>query len=168
MDTLPIITEIIDWRTLNILVEQGRIMEIDRTPEARERYYKYKLEVESRGIDYSDFIFTEKLRFDGINKDKSYVLTINEFPYHITNDIIHLIIWCREQCNDTFERAVNRIKMDVIELLDKSTSNILVVENPPDKKSVKKIPHRHIFIKVNIMERENLFKCLQNTEYFID
>lgn len=89
---------------------------------------------------FSDF--EEKIK----NKitDKGYIITENDYPYNVSSDVLHYIIWC------------NKNPSEIKKILDTKYRKYVFFRNLYKYKSIKRIEHYHIFIKksnVNLIVR---------------
>ena len=69
--------------------------------------------------------------------DKGYTITENNYPYNVSDNILHYIIWC------------NKNPYEIQKILDKKYKNYVFFRNMYKYKSVKRIEHYHIFIRIN-------------------
>jgi hypothetical protein len=67
--------------------------------------------------------------------DEDYIITENNYPYNISDDILHYIIWC------------NKNPYEIKKILDKKYKSYVFFRNIYKHKSIKNIEHYHIFIK---------------------
>ena len=69
-------------------------------------------------------------------KKNGYIITENDFPYNLNNNVKHYIIWTN---NDIFK---------IKKILNKRFNNYIFFRNLIENKSIKDIEHYHIFIEI--------------------
>ena len=75
--------------------------------------------------------------------DKNYALVPNRFPYHTDKNVLHYILWFRPE----FKIIPQEIQSTVHRLFP--GKRYVAFINHPEVQSVPKVPHYHVFIKVD-------------------
>jgi hypothetical protein len=112
-----------------------------RTTNTENKYKAHKDELNKLGISINEYI-SNKLLFTSNDK---IIITINDFPYDLNNDIKHLLCWINPNIkigyNDVKEYVCNKMKYyDFNEYC-------IMFKNLPQNCSIDGIEHYHLFIK---------------------
>ena len=87
--------------------------------------------------DYDKHKLSENnLRAKLFKRGEVWVMTKNNFPYYFIDDTQHYVIWFRDNIN-----------YKLIEFLLRDYDDIVYFENHQNIKSIRSIPHVHIFLK---------------------
>ena len=80
-----------------------------------------------------DFISTMKKRI----QEGTYYFTLNDFPYHTSDDIEHWVCWYGK----------NKEPKEIIEDIEKKNNVITYWKNHSNNMSIQEINHIHVFIQ---------------------
>src|SRR5690606_16931755 len=101
------------WKDLQLLIETDQISELGRSPVEEESYQQWKMEQAKIWKSMKDLILVEKFQYSrqldnqtrqfyAVLHNKSYKenhqqniynYSLNNFPYHIAEDLTHYILW---------------------------------------------------------------------------
>lgn len=90
--------------------------------------------------EYNDFLknnpsHSESLREELFKDQQKWVITPNRFPYHFVDGTEHFLVWFRGDIN-----------WDLLDFLFRD-EEVVMFENSVKNKSIKNIPHIHVFKK---------------------
>jgi hypothetical protein len=103
----------------------------ERSPDVQESYDDHRRYLTKNNIDINDHIKKHVLQ------DNEYVLARNPYYYDVEDNISHNLLWSKHNLE------LNKIK----EILDKLiTIDYIIFENIIHQKTVKHIPHYHVFV----------------------
>jgi len=126
------------WDFIKQFHNNSPLINIKRKKEIEEKYLLHKKKLKEKNINIEDYL--NNLLF---KNDFKYVITNNDFPYNIEEDVQHKILWINPKYNDLFDdKLINKII--TMRMKDK---NYIYFENIETNKSIKTIKHYHIFIK---------------------
>ena len=123
-----------DWKTLNAFDFSKKIY---RKPEVQK---KYEGEM-NKYLNYEKYILNKFLN------NKLYNLQPNTYPYDLQPNIKHCVLWLNPIINKDI-----LYKKKFIEGILKSyipNKEFIFYMNSQKNKSIKQIPHYHVFIKMN-------------------
>ena len=123
-----------DWDTL--LNHDYKKIRMIREPHIEELYQKNK----SKYINYDDNILNSYL------SNKLYNLQPNKYPYHLSNNIKHCVLWL----NPMLKSEYIYDKKNIYNILKKEIKNkeFYFYMNSPNIRSVRIIPYYQVFIKL--------------------
>lgn len=76
------------------------------------------------------------------------VITPNAFPYNVSKDIVHLVLWSR----DPQDLPIKEVKAIVSSTLGIKKKEFLAYENPKELKSVPNVRHWQVFVKAKALD----------------
>ena len=123
---------------------------LERSPEVQRKYLTHGLNLKQRGISVSHYLKSKF--FPGENNDTPYLIVPNTYPYNMEDGIHHFLIWFNPDTEfrfwiQDFQKvreiiadycAQGNIEMD---------TECVYFQNLESMRSVKAIPHIHIFWK---------------------
>lgn len=74
---------------------------------------------------------------------REYLLTINNFPYHLNDGIEHMLLWFHE------DHDMSEVKSIACRELNTDATNVVVCCNAPNLKTIPEIVHYHVFVRKN-------------------
>lgn len=113
-------------------MEWKDILPFHRNPPDNQLYRSYEVQTQYENDRLSEKELKKKLFKNG----GIWILTKNKYPYHFTDNTEHYVIWFKYQINYT-----------LIDFLLRDYDNVVYFENKTQNKSIKTIPHVHIFLK---------------------
>lgn len=166
----------LDWKTVRKYVYGGEIEKLNRSEKMSDAYQLWSNTIKKSYGSVSKYIFNEKLKFNSKNANKQFILTENNFPYNLSKDVKHLILWANPR---NIPKDIKNSRGEVpsyyfcymADQLAKelhgssrgtdSSNFVIIFENPQHKKSIKTIPHYHIFVRnvtLSQLKRLNFFQ----------
>ena len=105
---------------------------LSRTTEIYDKYMNY-LQNLKPGFDMYRHIF-------GTNNNSKWVITLNDFPYNVTPDIIHYVLWLphANYSNEHIDLIINNA-------FNKYETKVWFI-NIPQYRSINSIYHAHVFV----------------------
>tara|TARA_Y100000114_G_C11676822_1_gene286625 strand:- start:337 stop:681 length:345 start_codon:yes stop_codon:yes gene_type:complete len=113
-------------------MEWKDILPFHKNPPNNQLYRRYDIQ---RAYE-KDKLTENQLRKKLFYRDEVWVITKNKFPYHFVDDTQHYVIWFK-----------NEINYNLIEFLLRDYEDVVYFENKSENKSIKSIPHVHIFLR---------------------
>lgn len=120
-----------DLDIIKYYIQNKMYYKLIRTPEVQQKYMEH---IKSLDIDINANIKEKYL------KHKRYALTENAFPYNVKEGIKHYIFWYLD--NLDIETVIIILKNEF------ELNNFYIFENTIEYKTVKNIPHYHVFFCV--------------------
>ena len=144
--------EQLNWEEINKLVDEERFEDFVRSKESSSNYGKNKIIIKNTYGSIKDMILIKTLNYDSIKKEDNklyaekkedsykYHLIYNDFPYSITDDVLHLVLWSDE--NLTIEEGEK--------ILNKKLKGLKYIfyRNPEYLRSVPAVFHFQVFVKL--------------------
>lgn len=124
--------------TLNYLLKSN--IKLYRSYETETEYLKYLAKLFQNEIDINDYMMN-KLNFTG-KSQSTYELLENNFPYYLEPGMKHYVLWLNPSLNEEEQETI----IDQIPVFEFGQDKFAIKENTIENKSVKKIPHVHIFV----------------------
>lgn len=125
-------------------------MNIKRSPEVAKKYRDHSLQLKKKNCSVLQHL--RQKFFPNGDKDLKFIITQNQFPYHMEAGINHYLIWFNpdlESCH--WIRSFQKVKEIVEEFCRQQNINqdadCIFFQNLECMRSVKAIPHIHIFWK---------------------
>ena len=110
---------------------------IKRKKEIEEKYVLHKKKLKDKNINIEDYL--DNLLFKNNFK---YIITKNDFPYNLENNIEHKLLWINPNYINLFnDKLIN----EIINMRMRGKTYVYF-ENIDNNKSIKSIRHYHIFI----------------------
>ena len=125
---------------------------LERSVEMQNKYTTHNRNLKKRGISVSKYLRTQ-LFPDG-DKDTPYIITTNTFPYNLESGIRHSLIWFNPDLESRNWIQNSSLVQEIIgdycarENICRNTCCVYF-QNLESMRSVKAIPHIHIFWKKN-------------------
>lgn len=113
-------------------MEWKDILPFHKNPPRNQLYRRQDIQREYEKNTLSE----NKLRKKLFRRDEVWVITKNKYPYHFVDSTQHYVIWFREKIN-----------YKLIEFLLRDNYEVVYFENRSSNKSIKSIPHVHIFLR---------------------
>jgi hypothetical protein len=144
------LTDRTSWESLSNIIKSNELHLLGRDNEGERKYQEWSLNVKEKYQSISDVVYHNifNCEFD-IHSEKKIalkhtkrfdvVLRKNDFPYHLTDDISHYLLW-----------SCWILSLEDVEIIiQKKLPNkeFMYFVNPPHLQSIKDIWHAHIFIK---------------------
>ena len=104
-----------------------------RKSDVEETYNKHKHELQSNNIGIAEYV--SKTYLCGKNTN----IVSNEFPYDITDDIGHYVLWSRE--------PLDAAQIHTFLMVNMYTSEFVWFENPIQYKSIPEVWHCHVMCR---------------------
>jgi len=140
-----------DWNSIKKLHLKPPSFQIKRIGKNQKAYDRQNTKIKSLGISGSDYIKRVYLQ------DKKYVLTLNKFPYHISQFIEHWCIWWSSKYyigsnlhSIYYQSVINRILEKYFGYDMIAGKDYIYFENEMKNRSIPGIRHIHIFINKEI------------------
>ena len=131
------------WSDLKQYDCKTPLLKLTRVPIIQAQYEQHKLDVKEQGLTL------EKIVEANVLKDRNRSLVPNSYPYDIQPNIKHMILWMRPGYEQTVQ--------DTKRILEKRLgTDVIVFNNNEENKSIKGMPHYHVFIQ------ESTFFCGEN------
>lgn len=131
----------LSWDELTEVLGKGDGGANLRSAETEKKYAEYKNWLKSRGMTVEEHILA-RLRATTDFPTKKYAILRNDFPYNISPEISHFIIWLSEELGKSAEnRAADFIPAEYLA----DGANWAIHVNSAKNKSVG-LPHAHLFI----------------------
>ena len=118
-----------DWKCISKYHMNPPDIKLKRNEKVLEDYEKYLKTNKNYDISLKQCLF---------KNNEPYVLTPNKFPYEFKDGTVHYLLW--------FNPDIGNNKVDYTKILE-FFKDFVCFENLDMNKSVKSIPHVHIFIK---------------------
>lgn len=110
---------------------------IKRKKEIEEKYVLHKKKLKDKNINIEDYL--DNLLFKNNFK---YIITKNDFPYNLENNIEHKLLWINPNYINLFnDKLIN----EIINMRMRGKTYVYF-ENIDNNKSIKSIRHYHIFV----------------------
>jgi hypothetical protein len=147
----------LQWNDLIEWLQNGQKTLLWRDEQCAQRYIEHQKLVSKNYRSINDFIRIHYLKWDididktsqkriaipGLKSIKEPLLTPNDFPYYLVNNIQHWLIWC-----DPKPKEIEKI---IEEILNKNFPyekfERLSFINPPRLRSVSDVFHAHVFTR---------------------
>ena len=113
------------------------ITAIGRDSDVESKYSQFKKNLKSKNIKVSDYLYNEYFK----DTNKRYLIKPNNFPYSLSQNISHLLLWINPKATLTNNEIIAIIKNNF------QNREIVYFENITENKSIKEIRHIHILIK---------------------
>lgn len=133
------------WITLKYIIKNRLFDELNRTDFQNNRYKIHRFLLKKKNIKIKDYIIKKYLN------DISFSLTSNDFPYNISNNILHILFWINNNSliKDIYSKDIySLIKKEIFKKYKKNYP-FLYFENPNNLKSIPEIKHYHIFLNIS-------------------
>ena len=119
----------ITFEELKMMIDENHISKIQlkRKPEIMDQYEIFRKTLDLN--TFNQYIFGDK---------KDYIIRRNDFPYDISQNISHSILWLKDESLNIKELLINNNF-----ILD---DNLIWFRNSPENRSIKDIVHYHIFV----------------------
>jgi hypothetical protein len=147
----------LQWNDLLKWLENGQKTLLWRDKQCAQRYIEHQKFVSKEYRSINDFIRIKYLKWNididkstqkriaipGLKSIKEPLLTLNEFPYYLVNNIQHWLIWYDPKPNE-YEKLIEQIlnKNFPCEKFDR-----IYFVNPPRLRSVSDVFHAHVFTR---------------------
>lgn len=82
-----------------------------------------------------------------LKNNNEYVLILNDFPYNISDDILHYVLWIKNDNDHDFKFIQNKIVKLSRKLQLMYNYEFVFSYNIKENKSIQDIVHWHVFIK---------------------
>jgi hypothetical protein len=128
------------WKTLKHIINNNLLDKLNRTEFQMNRYKIHKFLLKKQNIKIKDFIIKKYLN------NISFSLTPNDFPYNISNTILHLLFWINDKA---LVKDIYFLIKEEIFIKYKRNYPFIYFENPNNLKSIPDIKHYHIFINIS-------------------
>lgn len=128
------------WKTLKHIINNNLLDKLNRTEFQMNRYKIHKFLLKKQNIKIKDFIIKKYLN------NISFSLTSNDFPYNISNTILHLLFWINDK---SLIKDISFLIKEEIFIKYKINYPFIYFENPNNLKSIPEIKHYHIFINIS-------------------
>jgi len=140
-----------DWNQLKTIVDSiakhslnphvsslNAIYQLQRTLQVTASYHKHKIELAKRGITVEQHI-----RDTYFSRHQSVVVCKNSYPYHLKPSIEHWLVWCNPNVltEAEFLKSIPTLMKSYFQ-----NCKTLWFQNPPEWRSVKSVPHVHVFV----------------------
>jgi len=153
-----------DWKSVKKILKKKEYTKFSRTPEVAaayearaakylERYATIGDELQVRffgaleAVDASGKVVATPAAANPI----ALVLSPNAFPYNLSKDIEHYVLWSREPTTLEPGNRVKQVQAVICSTLGIKKSDFLAYENPHELKSVPNIRHWQIFVKAKAL-----------------
>ena len=145
----------ISWDELTQIISSGHLELLTRSPSDLKEYHTWKQETVKTHGSIERYILTQRLRWDSLdpvskipfNDPHDYKVLVNDFPYAVTPDIQHLVIWLKTP----LPRTGDTITLDARDRIQKFVDGLGGTSqwflNPPTLKSIEGLEHFHVMIK---------------------
>jgi hypothetical protein len=115
-----------------------------REPEIENEYLLFK-----KNNKMSDHILNNVLQINkNDDENKKLYLTINKYPYHVENNVIHFIIWDLQLDGRDLKKNKLKYKKFANKLFNPKYFDIIIRINNVEHQSIREIKHCHLFIKL--------------------
>ncbi len=105
-----------------------------------EKYENHKKFLKNKNINLDNYIINKYL------SDKCYYITKNEYPYNITDDMLHYVLWIHPNyINKINDKEVSKIIINKMNELD--YDEYFCFENHIKAKSILGVPHYQVFYR---------------------
>ena len=136
----------ISWNQLLVLAHVTDQTALPRSPETYQGYQQWKSLIKKRlKVCPSNYLYNCYLNFKSTTL--RHLATVNNFPYNLNDNIHHFVIWSdqRKFKNDKipswhYDYLTEQMQKIV------GAKHAFWIENPENLKSVKTIPHVHVFV----------------------
>ena len=131
--------ENITWEQLEKYNLIGPDVPLKRKKEVSEAYNKYMSLLEENGMSINKYVIG--VWFSDPNYEKKFIITKNQFPYNLEDNIIHLLVW------------INPLDIpsqdEILEYIESKKIPFVIFKNPPIayRSSITMAIHYHLFIK---------------------
>jgi len=129
---------LINWIKLKNILEKKTYNEFIRNDFNINRYKIHKFLLKQKNILLQNYVNDKYL------KSKYYNLVQNSFPYNLEKNILHLVLWINK---DVIINVEEIIKLE-LKKINKENHIFLFFENPKHFRSIKKIKHFQVFVKL--------------------
>jgi hypothetical protein len=130
----------IDWIQLQEIISGSGDICIKRSLDKESKYRQFQIEVLEKYESLKSFILCNKII---PSVGQSFYLTSNDFPYNLTSDISHFIIWNTSEEKPTLDMY----KKFASECIDYDTYHCLFLVNADIHQTIPDIFHCHVFLK---------------------
>jgi len=107
-----------------------------RTPHVQDLYDRHKEYLKMQKMNMADYIKNKYLK-----NRCTWVIVRNSFPYAVTKDIIHKILWYTQSLSQ------EQISQIIQRHAEWEQSDVIYFENREYLKSIPQVKHVHIFLK---------------------
>ena len=141
-----------NWEDVKEIVESEQYDIFYRNQESTNNYEKTKTEISNKYESMKDMILINFLNYNSKLTDNNKLVSFkdidslrtniikNNFPYHVEDNISHLVLWSREDLTD------NQIK-NILERKYKNQEYIYF-RNPAHIRSIPSVFHIQVFLKL--------------------
>ena len=143
--------KMLSWNLLKTFSYQNppRIT-LGRSDEVNQAYIKHRMMLERQEIDVSTYLIGKYFMNDDEYNGKEYVFDKNMFPYLCEEGIEHNVLWIHNSISidENFIQNIEEIICrKYFENKDDMNENCVFFRNIEQLRSVKGLPHIHIFIR---------------------
>lgn len=123
---------------------------LERSPEVNRNYLNHGLNLKKKGTSVSCYLKTQF--FPNGSKDVPYLIVSNNYPYNMENGIQHFLLWFNPDTEFRFWiQDFQKVKKIIADYCAQGNiemeTKCVYFQNLENMRSVKAIPHIHIFWK---------------------
>ena len=135
---------LITWEFLKNYNNSVSLPEDTRTKKVQKSYEKHLKKLKKNNIDVNKYLI-DRLFVNNLD----YIITINQYPYNLTSDIKHYILWINPKNNKKYSTDdLDKIIKDYMLSLDEHKfTEYIFFQNHIESRSVFHILHYQIFYK---------------------
>ena len=125
-------------------MEYGDLLEIQGNDHICKVPMSRSLDIEKEYLIFRKTFNLEEFK-KKLFKDKTveWVFYLNDFPYNVSKELKHIILWFNESSNNLDQNLKNAEKI----IKNYFDDNVIWFTNVPEYSSIKQLFHVHIFIK---------------------
>jgi predicted AlkP superfamily phosphohydrolase/phosphomutase len=129
------------WKEIGDTIQTGE--NLFRETKIELEYIDHIKDLKNKNLSITDYL-TDKF-FSKENKDKPYIITLNQYPYCISENIYHYLVWMNP--NKVINNFNTHSEEDIKDMCKSVFGEIYFRQSPVQFRSVKSIVHYHVFSK---------------------
>jgi hypothetical protein len=133
-----------EWEALEQFHLNPPTAQLPRKDEVQQSYMQHKSRVEASGRKMADVLKDRTFPTD--SPTNPFVILPNDFPYHVSSEIAHWLIWIFPRYfTEKGQEEINK-ELDAL-LREKGLKKFIFFKNLSSNSSIPSVPHYHLFIQ---------------------